>query len=68
MMEKIGYTLLSVAAVCWLVVMVKGLVAVFPVGIIGLLTLAGIGLLLAKAVKDRVRNREDDHYSKTVER
>lgn len=68
MMEKIGYTLLSVAAVCWLVVMVKGLVAVFPVGIIGLLTLAGIGLLLAKAVKDRVRNLEDDHYSKTVER
>lgn len=67
-MEKIGYTLLLVVAAVWLIFMVTGLVAAFPVGVIGLLALAGFGCLFAKAVRDRLRNREDDHYSKTVEK
>lgn len=29
---------------------------------------AGLAILLAKVVKDRLENEEDDHYSKNVER
>ncbi len=67
-MEKIGYVLLLIVAACWLVAMIAGMIAAFPVGIIGLLGLAGIGLLFAKVVKERLANKEDDHYSKTVQK
>ncbi len=71
-MEKIGYILLAIVAVVWLVTIVAGMVAgmivSFPVGIIGLVAIIGIGLLLAQVIKDRLTNKEDHHYSKTVEK
>ena len=67
-MENIGYILLAIVAVCWLVAMVAGMIATFPVGIIGLVAIIGIGFLFAKVIKDRLANKEDDHYSKTVEK
>lgn len=67
-MERTGYLLLILAAAGWLVMVVVGLVAAFPAGIIGLLAIAGIGMLFVRALRDRMRNREDDHYSKTVEK
>jgi hypothetical protein len=67
-MENIGYFFLAVVAGCWLVAMVAGAIAAFPVGIIGLVAIVGIGFLFAKVVKDRLANKEDDHYSRTVEK
>ena len=67
-MEKIGYILLLVVAACWLIGMVAGMIAAFPLGIIGLLAIVGVGLLFAKVVKERLANQEDDHYSKTVQK
>jgi len=67
-MEIVGYIILAVVAVCWLGAMVVGMIAVFPSGILGLLALLGIGLLFLKVLKDRIRNKEDSHYSKTVEK
>jgi hypothetical protein len=67
-MEKIGYVLLLIVAVCWLIAMLVGMIAAFPLGIIGLLAILGIGFLFAKVVRDRLTNKEDDHYSKTVEK
>ena len=67
-MEKIGYAILIFIAVCWLVAMVAGMIAAFPFGLIGLLALLGIGLLFAKVVKDRLANKEDDYYSKNVDK
>lgn len=67
-MEKLGYLLLLAVAAVWLYAMIRGMIALLPYGIIGLVALAGVGLLLAKVVKDRVENTEDDYYSKNVER
>ncbi len=67
-MEKIGYILLAIVAICWLVGMVVGMIAAFPIGIIGLVAIVGIGLLFAKVLKDRLASKEDAHYSKTVEK
>ena len=67
-MENIGYILLGIIAVCWLIAMVVGMIAAFPVGGIGLIAIVGIGFLFAKVLKDRLANKEDDHYSKTVEK
>jgi len=66
-MEYIGYTFLAIVAIIWLVVVLIGLVAAFPYGIIGFVALVGLGFLFAKVVKDRLENREDDHYSDNVE-
>ena len=66
--EKIGYLCLGLVALCYLVVMFYGIVAAFPVGLIGLVALLGIGVLLIKVLKERRANTEDDHYSKTVDK
>ena len=66
-MEYIGYILLGIVAVCWLIAMFAGMIATFPVGLIGLAALAGIGFLFAKVVKDRLGNKEDDYYAKHID-
>jgi len=66
-MEYIGYVLLVIVALVWIVALFIGLIAAFPYGIIGLIAIIGIGFLFAKVVKDRLENKEDDHYSDNVE-
>ena len=67
-MENIGYILLGIAAVCWIVAIIIGVIVAFPVGLIGLITIIGIGFLFAKVIKDRLENKEDDHYSKNIDK
>jgi hypothetical protein len=67
-MERIGYILLSIVAAGWLIAMIAGMIAAFPFGIIGFIAILGIGFLLAKVVKDRMENKEDDYYSKNVDK
>ncbi len=65
-MEKIGYILLGAVALSWIIVVLVGIVAAFPYGIIGLVLIAGIGFLFAKVINDRLKNKEDDYYSKNI--
>jgi hypothetical protein len=67
-MEKLGYLLLLAVAAVWLYAIIRGMIAILPYGIVGLVALAGIGLLFAKVVKDRVGSTEDEYYSKNVDR
>ncbi|RLD78057.1 MAG: hypothetical protein DRJ10_10945 [Bacteroidetes bacterium] len=67
-MERIGYVLLSIVAAGWLVAILAGMIAAFPFGLIGLVVILGIGFLFAKVVKDRMGNKEDDYYSKNVDK
>lgn len=67
-MEKIGYILLGFSAVIWIIAMIVGAIAAYPFGIVGLIAIVGIGFLFAKVIRDRLENKEDDHYSKTVEK
>lgn len=67
-MENIGYILLAIVAVCWIAAVIIGVIVTFPMGLIGLIAIIGTGILFAKVIKDRLENKEDDHYSKNVEK
>ena len=67
-MEKAGYVFLAIAAFGWLAAIVVGLVAIFPWGLFGFCAKVGLGILFAKVLKERIANKEDDHYSKKVEK
>ena len=67
-MENIGYILLGIVAAIWIIVILAGVIVAFPVGLVGLIAIAGFGFLFAKVIKDRLANKEDDYYSKTVEK
>jgi hypothetical protein len=66
-LEKIAYALLGFVSLLYLAVMVAGLVAAFPWGIVGLIAIVGIGLLLIKVIRERIRNSEDNYYSKNID-
>ncbi len=67
-MENIGYVLLGIVAVIWLVAIFIGFIAAFPFGIIGFVALAGFTFLFARVIKDRVENKEDDYYSDNIDK
>ena len=66
--EKFGYLCLAIVALCYVAAMFVGMVAAFPLGIIGLIGILGVGALLIKVIRERRMNAEDDHYSKTVDK
>ena len=66
--EKWGYSLLGLIAVIYLLAMLVGMIAAFPFGLIGLVLIAAIGILLVKVLKERLQNKEDDYYSKKVDK
>ncbi|MCJ7801209.1 MAG: hypothetical protein MUP82_02495 [Candidatus Marinimicrobia bacterium] len=67
-MEIIGYILLGIATVCWIAAIIIGMVVAFPIGIIGLIAILGIGFLFVKVIKDRLENKEDNHYTDTIDK
>lgn len=67
-LEKIGYAILAVVAACWLGFVIFGVIAALPYGLIGLLAIAGFGVLFVKVLRERLGNKDDDYYSKHVDR
>ena len=67
-MEKVAYIILAAIAIVFLFGMLAGFIAAFPYGIIGLLIIIAFGLLFIKVLKDRLSSKEDDYYSKKVEK
>lgn len=67
-MEKAGYILLGIIAVLWFGAILAGIIVAFPAGLIGLIAIIGIGLLFAKVLKERLESKEDDYYSKNVDK
>jgi hypothetical protein len=67
-MDKIGYVLLGAAVIVWLLLILTAVINALPEGLLGLLIIGGFGFLLAKAIADRVKNKEDDYYSKNIKR
>jgi ABC-type uncharacterized transport system permease subunit len=66
--EKVGYTCLGVIALLYLLAIFVGMIASFPYGLLGLFGIVGIGALLIKVMKERLNNKEDDYYSKNIDR
>ena len=66
--EKVGYVCLGCVELSYLIALLIGMIAVFPMGLIGLVALLGIGALYLKVIRERRDNREDDHYQDTVDK
>lgn len=66
--EKWGYSLLAVIVIIYLVAMFIGMIATYPYGLLGLIFVAGVGILMIKVLKERLHNKEDDYYSKEVDK
>ncbi|MCG8355704.1 MAG: hypothetical protein MI920_09055 [Kiloniellales bacterium] len=67
-LETLAYVLLGLGVAVWALILLTGLIAIFPFGLIGLLVIAGLGLLFIKVLRERLANKEDDHYAKNVEK
>lgn len=67
-MEIIGYILISIVVIVWIIVVFFGMVNAYPYGIIGLIAFAGIGVLFIKVLKDKLASAEDKHYSDNIEK
>ncbi len=68
MLEKLGYLFLFAALVGWIYLLIRGLIEAFPEGIIGFILIIGFGFIFIKVVRDRINNKEDDYYSKNVDK
>lgn len=67
-MEKTGYIILIIVAIVWIIAGIAGMFRNVWIGIIGLITLVGLGLLFIKALSDRMKSSKDDCYSKDIEK
>ena len=67
-MEKAGYIILIIVAIVWIIAGIAGMFGNVWIGIIGLITLVGLGLLFIKALSDRMKSSKDDHYSRDIEK
>lgn len=68
MLERLGYFLLIIALIVYIILMIKGLIEALPWGIIGFVAIAGVGVLFIKVLKERLQNKEDDYYDKNVKK
>lgn len=66
MLQKIGFFLLGIAVLMYMVAIFGALVMSMPIGLIGILAIGGSVLLFIQVVIERMNNEEDDYYSKNV--
>ncbi|MBA7557626.1 hypothetical protein ES705_50390 [subsurface metagenome] len=67
-MEKMGYIILIIVTIAWIIAWIVGMFENVWLGIIGLVTIIGLGLLFIKALTDRLESKKDDKYSRDVEK
>ena len=67
-MEKTAYIILIIVTIAWIIAWIIGMFENVWLGIIGLATIVGLGLLFIKALTDRLASKKDDKYSKDVEK
>ena len=67
-MEKMGYIILIIVTIAWIIAWIVGMFENVWLGIIGLVTIIGLGLLFIKALTDRLESKKDDKYSKDVKK
>ena len=67
-MEKTAYLILIIVTIAWIIAWIIGMFENVWLGIIGLATIIGLGLLFIKALTDRLASKKDDKYSKDVEK
>ena len=65
-MEKLGYILILAFYVYMSYLIINEIETFFPEGLLVFFIYTGVTLLLIKVLKERLNNKEDDYYSKEI--
>ncbi|MEM7698216.1 MAG: hypothetical protein AAF236_07415 [Verrucomicrobiota bacterium] len=65
-MSKFAAVLFGFIVLGYVGVLIAGMLELMPWGLIGLVILFGFAFLFGWILKDRLGNKEDDHYDKNV--
>lgn len=65
-MEKLGYLLITGFFVVITLITLEAIEEFYPDGLIILLIYGGLFVLFIKVLRERLSNKEDDHYSKEI--
>ena len=65
-MEKLGYLLITGFFVAITLITLEAIEEFYPDGLIILLIYGGLFVLFIKVLRERLSNKEDDHYSKEI--
>jgi hypothetical protein len=65
-MEKLGYLLITGFFVVITLITLEAIEEFYPDGLIILLIYGGLFILFIKVLRERLSNKEDDHYSKEI--
>ncbi|MBT4925804.1 MAG: hypothetical protein HOL62_04345 [Candidatus Marinimicrobia bacterium] len=65
-MEKIGYILITTFYLLVSYLTLQNIEQFYPDGLLVLLIYSGVFMLFLKVLKERLNNKEDDYYSKEI--
>ena len=67
-LDTIALALAVIFAILWLATLTTGLLASIPFGVLGLVPVAIVLALLVEIIRQRRANKEDDYYSKNIDK
>ncbi len=67
-LDAIALAIVVVFGLLWLILVVTGILAAVPFGVLGLIPVAIVVGLLIVVIHQRLNNAEDDYYDKNVDR
>tara|TARA_X000001036_G_scaffold262040_1_gene243572 strand:+ start:1098 stop:1301 length:204 start_codon:yes stop_codon:yes gene_type:complete len=67
-MEKLGYILIGLFYLLGSYLTLKEIEQFYPEGLLVILIYSGLLVLFVKVLKDRLNNKDDDYYSKEIDK
>ena len=67
-MEKLGYMLIGLFYLLGSYLTLEEIDQFYPEGLLVILIYSGLLVLFVKVLKDRLNNKDDDYYSKEIDR
>ena len=67
-MEKLGYILIGLFYLLVSYLTLKEIDQFYPEGLLVILIYSGLLVLFVKVLKDRLNNKDDDYYSKEIDK
>ncbi len=65
-LEKLGWGLLAILGILYLIFVVVVSALAFPTGLLSLVGMLTFGFIFLHVLRERLNNSEDDYYSKNV--
>ena len=67
-MEKLGYILIGLFYILGSYLTLKEIEQFYPEGLLVILIYSGLLVLFVKVLKERLNNKDDDYYSKEIDK